>query len=111
VRPPARITAVLAVAAIGLAACSSSGPDARPSSGSAGGGGFPVKIEHAMGATVVPRPPVRVAALDASYVDAAIALQTQVVAFTSYRSIHGALPAYLGTAGQTYGKGATDVGP
>jgi iron complex transport system substrate-binding protein len=110
VRSPLRLvlTASLASLAVAGAACSSAESGGGSTSGASGG--FPVRIEHAMGTTVVDRAPVRVAALDASYVDAAIALQAQVVAFTSYRSIHGKLPDYLGAAAQTYGKDAVDVG-
>lgn len=69
-----------------------------------------ITIEHAMGSTVIEGQPKRVAALDASYVDAAIALETEVVAFTSYRTIDGELPEYLGSGIQEYAADAQDIG-
>jgi iron complex transport system substrate-binding protein len=59
---------------------------------------FPRTITHAMGTTEIPEQPLRVVALDASYVDAVLALETEVVGFTSYRSIGSELPEYLGDA-------------
>ena len=64
-----------------------------------------------MGAVTIPAAPRRVAALDESYVDAAIALDTNVVAYTDYRGVHGGLPAYLGTDARRYAADAVDLGP
>ena len=73
-------------------------------------GGFPITITDAMGQVTVPKQPVRVAALDASYVDAAIALETPVIAYTAYRGIADELPSYLGPDAQKYGAEAQSVG-
>ncbi|GAA0605863.1 iron-siderophore ABC transporter substrate-binding protein [Kutzneria viridogrisea] len=105
--PRRAVTALLATAALlGLTAC---GP-ASTSTAPTGDGTFPVTLTDAMGQVSIPRQPTRVAALDASYVDAAIALETQVVAYTNYRGITGGLPAYLGAEARTYGRDAQAVG-
>jgi len=64
-----------------------------------------------MGTVAIPAAPQRVAALDESYVDAAIALDTNVVAYTDYRGVHGGLPAYLGPDARRYAASAVDLGP
>jgi iron complex transport system substrate-binding protein len=51
-----------------------------------------------------------VVALDQSFVDAVLTLETPVVGFTTYRSLDDKLPAYLGTVAEQYGKEATPVG-
>ncbi|MEV0378593.1 iron-siderophore ABC transporter substrate-binding protein [Nonomuraea sp. NPDC050643] len=91
----------------GLAACgSTSTPAAGPASSAA-----PFRtIEHAMGQTVIPAQPKRVVALDQSFVDAVLTLETPVVGYTTYRSIDDKLPDYLGTVAEQYGKEATPVG-
>ncbi|GLW06067.1 ABC transporter periplasmic component [Microtetraspora sp. NBRC 13810] len=109
---------VLGVAAVvlstGLAACGSSepAPAAGPATASpaAGGAAFPRTVKHAMGETTVPAEPKRIVALDQSFVDAALALGANVVGFSTYRSIHEALPEYLGPDLAQYGKEATSVG-
>jgi iron complex transport system substrate-binding protein len=68
----------------------------------------PVTIEHAMGKTEIKQRPVKVAALDSSYVDAALALETEVVAYTRYRT--DGLPDYLAADGAKYAKNAKAVG-
>ncbi|MCP2167506.1 ABC transporter substrate-binding protein [Goodfellowiella coeruleoviolacea] len=109
-------TAALVALTVGLAGCGAGGADTTAAGVSGSGSaaataaGFPRTVEHAMGSTTIDKQPQRVAALDASFVDAAIALQTQVVAYTSYRSIKDTLPAYLGADAQTYGKDAVSVG-
>jgi iron complex transport system substrate-binding protein len=103
-----RFTALLAVAALALTACGSAendSPDAAASSA-----GFPRTIEHAMGKTEIPAKPKRVVALDASFVDATLILDTPVVGYTDYRSINGKLPDYLGDDRTTYGSEAQAVG-
>lgn len=94
-------------ALVALAAC---GTPAAPAGPAAAGGAFPITLTDAMGQVTIPEQPLRVAALDASYVDATIALETQVVAFTAYRGIADKLPDYLGTDAQKYGKDAKAVG-
>ena len=68
----------------------------------------PVTIEHAMGSTEIRDRPKKVAALDSSYVDAALALETEVVAYTRYRT--DGLPEYLAADGAKYAKNAKAVG-
>ncbi|MGW6500719.1 ABC transporter substrate-binding protein [Nonomuraea angiospora] len=63
-----------------------------------------------MGETVIPAQPKRVVALDQSFVDAVLTLETPVVGYTTYRSLDDKLPAYLGTVAGQYGKEATPVG-
>lgn len=105
-----------AVLSLGLAACGSDGPastgeaataSAAPSSGDAA---FPRTVRHAMGETEIPAPPKRVVALDQSFVDAVLSLETDVVGYTTYRSIEDKLPDYLGPALAAHGREATSVG-
>lgn len=96
------------VALAALAACAS--PTAPPPAAGGGGGAFPITLTDAMGQVTIPKQPLRVAALDASYVDATIALETPLVAFTAYRGIADKLPDYLGADAQKYGKDAKNVG-
>ncbi|MFC4949869.1 ABC transporter substrate-binding protein [Pseudonocardia sp. GCM10023141] len=93
-------------ALLGLAACGTPANTPAP----AAAGAFPIMLADAMGQVTIPKPPVRIAALDASYVDAAIALEAQVVAYTDYRGITGKLPSYLGADAETYGRDAQSVG-
>lgn len=97
---------IAAVLAAVLAACGSAptGPDTSAASG------FPVALTDVYGQVTIPKQPVRVAALDQSYVDATIALETQVVAFTSYRGIGNELPPYLGADIAKYAGQAKTVG-
>ncbi|MFB4277189.1 MULTISPECIES: ABC transporter substrate-binding protein [unclassified Nonomuraea] len=101
-------TLVGALLVMGLAACGSAEPagEAAPSASAA-----PFRtVKHAMGETVIPAQPKRVVALDQSFVDAVLTLETPVVGYTTYRSIDTKLPDYLGTVAQQYGKEATPVG-
>ncbi len=90
-----------------LSACGGGGDTAAPSS-TAGQAGFPRTIEHVMGSATLNSQPQTVAALDASYVDAALALETKVVAYTKYRN-YDKLPDYLGDD-RKYAEGAQQVG-
>ncbi|NRQ33305.1 iron-siderophore ABC transporter substrate-binding protein [Nonomuraea sp. NN258] len=88
----------------GVAACGSTQPAAT-------GGEAPFRtIKHAMGETRIPTQPKRIVALDQSFVDAVLTLETEVVGYTTYRAIDDKLPDYLGTVLSTYGKNATAVG-
>lgn len=74
--------------ALGLAACQSPSVDeAAPeaSSEASSDSGFPVTIEHAMGETTIPERPIRVVALDPSYVDATLLLGAELVGYAEYR--------------------------
>ncbi|WP_431931819.1 ABC transporter substrate-binding protein [Nonomuraea jabiensis] len=94
-----------AVLMAGLAACGSSAEKPPEAASSA----FRT-VKHAMGETVIPAQPKRVVALDQSFVDAVLTLETPVVGYTTYRSLDDKLPAYLGTVAEQYGKEATPVG-
>ncbi|WP_109524829.1 ABC transporter substrate-binding protein [Nocardia aurea] len=100
----------------GLAACGSTGSTTPGATGQAGqatgqqsGGPFRT-VKHAMGETVIPAQPKRVVALDQSFVDAVLTLETPVVGYTTYRSIESKLPDYLGAVAAAHGKEATPVG-
>lgn len=106
-----RITALLAVAALALTACGSAADsEDSPDAAGASSAGFPRTVEHAMGKTEIPAKPKRVVALDASFVDATLILDTPVVGYTDYRSINGKLPDYLGDDRNTLGGEAEAVG-
>lgn len=78
---------VLAAGALvlGLAACPSPSDEPVASSPSAADDAFPVTIEHAMGETTIEERPVRVVALDPSYVDATLLLGAELVGYAEYR--------------------------
>jgi iron complex transport system substrate-binding protein len=67
-------------------------------------------VTHAMGETAIPEQPKRVVALDQSFVDAVLTLETPLAGYTTYRAIEGGLPAYLGPLATPYGKDAISVG-
>ncbi|MDR8409110.1 iron-siderophore ABC transporter substrate-binding protein [Nonomuraea sp. 3-1Str] len=104
---------VSAMLVAGLAAgCGSAGTESTgagaPASSQAG---TPFRtVKHAMGETVIPAQPKRVVALDQSFVDAVLTLETPVVGYTTYRSIETKLPDYLGAVAARYGKEAVAVG-
>lgn len=105
----ARVT--LAALTIGaLTACGSGAPSDTAAGSSAAAGGFPRTVEHAMGSTTIPSQPQRVAALDASFTDATLMLDTNVVAFTEYNTLGSKLPDYLGASATNYGAEAQSVG-
>jgi iron complex transport system substrate-binding protein len=101
-----RLLAALLAGCLAMTACGS-GSGSTGTSGSSQNG-FPRTIQHAMGQTTIPKQPLRVAALDASFVGAVLALDTEVVAYTKYRS-YNSLPDYLG-ADRKYGKNAKAIG-
>jgi iron complex transport system substrate-binding protein len=107
-RPLRALVGALLVA--GLAACGSTEPAATSSTDSAAASAPFRTVKHAMGETKIPAQPKRVVALDQSFVDAVLTLETPVVGYTTYRSLDDKLPAYLGTVAEQYGKEATPVG-
>ncbi|MGW4212801.1 ABC transporter substrate-binding protein [Lentzea sp. NPDC004789] len=100
-----RRTALISVALLALTAC---GQATTSPSAPADQSWTPVTIDHAMGRTEIRNRPVKVAALDSSYVDAALALETEVVAYTRYRT--DGLPDYLAQDSAKYAKNAKAVG-
>jgi iron complex transport system substrate-binding protein len=107
-----RLTVLLAVtlaSSLALVGCGSSDSDKTPAAAS-GNAGFPRTVEHAMGKTEIKAKPKRVVALDTSFVDATLILDTPVVGYTDYRTINGKLPDYLGDERTKYGADAESVG-
>jgi iron complex transport system substrate-binding protein len=102
-------TTVSAVLLAGLAACGSGGGADAGAATPARAAPFRV-VGHAMGETTIPAPPKRVVALDQSFVDAVLTLETPVVGYTTYRSIETSLPAYLGPLVGKHAKDAVSVG-
>jgi iron complex transport system substrate-binding protein len=98
------IPAIAFGALLTLAAACGSAPQAAPADAP-----FRV-VTHAMGETAVPTQPKRVVALDQSFVDAALTLETPLVGYTTYRAIEGGLPEYLGPLAARYGTEAVSVG-
>ncbi len=103
---------VVVLLATVLAGCG--GSPAEPA-GSAGGaatqrGAFPRTIEHAMGTTTIEKQPQRVVALDRTFTDATLALNTEVVGRTTFTPANPEVPPYLQKAGGKYLEGAHVVG-
>lgn len=71
---------------------------------------FPRSVTHALGTTDVPAEPERVVALDRSLVDAALALELELVGYTTYQDPNGSLPEYFGEALTEHASEATWVG-
>ncbi|NIH85981.1 iron-siderophore ABC transporter substrate-binding protein [Amycolatopsis granulosa] len=107
-RPWRAALALAVTACLTLTACGGGAGESAQQSG-ASQAGYPRTIQHAMGSTVLETQPKTVAALDTSYVDAALALETQVVAYTKYRN-YDQLPDYLGDD-RRFGAGAKVIGP
>jgi len=71
---------------------------------------FPRTITHAMGTTEIAAAPQRVVALDMSFVDAALALDTPIVGYVLYQDPDGSLPPYFGDALTTLAADAVHLG-
>ncbi|MCZ7413690.1 MULTISPECIES: ABC transporter substrate-binding protein [unclassified Streptomyces] len=104
--------------ALGLfatAACSSDsdkntddkGGEKKPA---ASGAAFPRTVDHAMGETDIEEAPKRIVALDMTFVDAAFALEGNVVGYTTFTGPDEKLPPYFGEDGEKYGAEAVEVG-
>jgi len=110
------VVAAVVAAASSLAGCGGDGTtssragDEGRSSRPADEGAFPRTVAHAMGETTVREAPDRVVALDATFVDAVLTLETPLVGYTTIAGITGGLPDYLGAAATTYGAAAKPVG-
>lgn len=70
----------------------------------------PVTVEHAMGKTEITAKPAKIAALDSSYVDATLALESEVVAYTRYPGHEDRFPEYLKADAEKYAKNAKPIG-
>ncbi|SFP51057.1 iron complex transport system substrate-binding protein [Amycolatopsis arida] len=98
------------VACLALTACGGGADEPAVDQGAADEG-FPRTIQHAMGETTLEQRPRTVAALDSSYVDAALALETKVVAFTRFPAAgEDQLPEYLPAADKEFAKDARVIG-
>ncbi|SFC47603.1 ABC transporter substrate-binding protein [Streptomyces aidingensis] len=83
------------------------GGDTPPASSEAA---FPRTVSHAMGETELEAAPERVVALDMTFVDAVLALEGQVVGYTTFASPDEELPGYFGEDAATYAGQAEPVG-
>lgn len=102
-------TGLLASAACGAGAGGDS-DDAKSTSPGSSTAGFPRQVEHAAGTTTLEKAPERVVALDMTFVDATLALETQVVGYTTFAAPDEPLPEYLGKDAERYAKDAKPVG-
>lgn len=98
--------------AMAVAACGATSSTAEAPGGAVAepSGGFPRTVSHAMGQAMIPREPQRVIVLDAGYVDAALALETRIIALPEYSGSGAALPRYLAEAGAGLAGDATFLG-
>lgn len=73
------------------------GPGAQPAEGPTTGaqGAFPRTVTHVMGDTEILAEPTRIVTLAQTFLDAALVLELEVVAFTEYRGGGGAGSPYL----------------
>ncbi|MBW1599518.1 ABC transporter substrate-binding protein [Streptomyces sp. JJ38] len=105
----------IALGLFATAACSSDsdkntddkGGEKKPAASDAA---FPRTVEHAMGETEIEKAPKRIVALDMTFVDAAFALEGNVVGYTTFTGPDEKLPPYFGEDGKTYGAEAVEVG-
>ncbi|ASO21264.1 iron complex transport system substrate-binding protein [Actinoalloteichus hoggarensis] len=93
-----------------LSACGGGEEAQTPAPEGASQEGFPRTISHAMGETTLETRPTRVATLDTSYIDAAMALDLDVVARINYHTADGTLPGYLKEDEQAQAEAATVIG-
>jgi len=81
---PLRAVAALLATAVLLTACGGAPEPAEEAPPAAGGGPFPVTVEHALGATTVPEAPQRVVSLGYTDQDAILALGVVPVAIREF---------------------------
>ncbi|GGS48749.1 MULTISPECIES: ABC transporter substrate-binding protein [Actinokineospora] len=99
------------VVALALAATACGGAEPESQGGAAAGGGaFPRTVTHAMGTAELPERPLRVVALDMTFVDATLALEGEVVGFTTLAGGDDRLPDYFGGDVAKYAPKAVPVG-
>lgn len=91
----ARTGAVLLAALLVTTGCTRPGAESAEEPATGSSGAFPRTVNHVMGSTEIPAEPVRIVALDQTFVDAALALDTAVVGFTDIPSRTGGPPPYL----------------
>lgn len=108
-----RLTAVLIGITVSLAAGCAGDPiddESQTGAAPAADDAFPRTVSHAMGSTEVTTRPVRIVALDQTFVDAAFTLDVPLAGFTDVTGSEGALPAYLSEFEDTLGKDAESLG-
>lgn len=100
------------VGLVATAACSSdSDDDAKDDKGSSSSdSAFPRTVKHAMGSAKVEKSPKRIVALDMTFVDAALALEGEVVGYTTLAGSDEELPDYFGKDKGTFAADAKPVG-
>ena len=91
----AALVAVAASIALVVPACSSNDEPAATTT-STESGAFPRTIEHFRGSTEIPAAPQRIVALDNSFTDAVLLLESPLVGYVDYRE--PGLPDYLGSS-------------
>lgn len=101
---------IIASAALILSACGGASSSSDNSSPSSASDAFPVTVKHAMGSTVIEEEPLRIVALDSSYSDATLLLESKLVGITTYRGYSTDLPDYLGPARAKYAGDVETVG-
>ncbi|TQN31117.1 iron complex transport system substrate-binding protein [Haloactinospora alba] len=104
------LLSVSAAAAVAFATACGTDGGSGDDSGGGEAAGFPLTVEHAMGETSVDSEPSTIVALDQSYVDAAVALETEVIGRTEYYTPDGEMPGYLGDPGEEYAGDAEELG-
>lgn len=102
--------ALVAAAGCGTSGSETTGTAAAEPEQAAGGAGFPRTVEHVMGSTTIEAKPKTVVALDPSYIDNALLLDTEVVGYATYSADDKGLPDYLGPARDRLAGDAVSVG-
>jgi iron complex transport system substrate-binding protein len=106
-----RLSIVLVSASLlALTACSGGDTGDNAKQADSKTGGYPRTITHAMGKATIENKPKTVAALDSSYVDAAVALGIKVVGATRYPAASKQLPDYLPAEDKKFAADAKIVG-
>lgn len=103
----AALVAVAASIALVVPACSSNDEPAATTT-STESGAFPRTIEHFRGSTEIPAAPQRIVALDNSFTDAVLLLESPLVGYVDYRE--PGLPDYLGSSREEFAADAVSVG-
>ncbi|MFJ9587400.1 ABC transporter substrate-binding protein [Streptomyces acidicola] len=103
-------TVFVSASLLALTACSGGDADDGEKQADPKAGGYPRTITQAMGKTTIDSKPKTVAALDSSYVDAAVALGIKVVAATRYPAASEQLPDYLPAEDKKFAADAKIVG-
>jgi iron complex transport system substrate-binding protein len=103
----AALVAVAASIALVVPACSSNDEPAA-NTNSTESGAFPRTVEHFRGSTEIPAAPQRIVALDNSFTDAVLLLESPLVGYVDYRE--PGLPDYLGSSREEFAPDAVSVG-